>query len=149
MQQQVTAAELDTLIRRFNDDYIQNVAAMSTSRIGGQIRYVLHTMRDPIMSHYNHDLPLKLIDGCILRDANNLFKALNANTKSTVASFFGLEAYQLTPYHLTILVELETRDVMTKTLGLRNYAEYIRSNGLEDLVAFILGIGNRLIKQLP
>lgn len=73
-------------------------------------------MKDPIMSHYNEDLPGKLIDGCILRDATNLFNALDASSKPTLANFLGVKTDELTPYHLTAIIETEAAGIMVNDL---------------------------------
>lgn len=137
------------LKNRFGDPYVQSISKMRVSRIGGEAKRVTHIMRDPIMSHHSQDLPEKMIDGCILRDAINFYNALNDRTKTTIAEFLELSEKDVNPYDITVLVEAELAGSMINTLGIKNYAEYIRQKGFEDLVAFILAVGENMIKQIP
>jgi hypothetical protein len=140
--------ELQVLIDRYDTDYNQKIIDMKESRIGGEAKYVMKVMRDPIMSHHSQDLPQQLIDGCVLRAANDLFNALTSSSKHAMVKFFGVKDDELTPYHLTIIVDTEAAGIMND-LGVRSVAEYIQKNGFEDYIIFILAVGRNLIKQLP
>jgi len=122
---------------------------MKESRIGGEAKYVMKVMRDPIMSHHSQELPQQLIDGCMLRAANDLFNALTPSSKHAMAKFFEVNDDELTPYHLTIIVDTEAAGTMVNGLGVRSVAEYIQKNGFEDYIIFLLAVGRNLIKQLP
>lgn len=144
-----SADELDALDKRFDDDYVQNVAKMSNGRIGGEAKRVLHIMRDPIMSHHSQDLPDKMIDGCILKAANKIYDELTPGTTPVIAEALGVNSSELSPLHLTIVVETEMAGIMIHTYKVKSYSEYIQKKGFEDFIAFILAVGNNLIKQLP
>lgn len=141
--------ELQILIDRYDTDYNQKIMDMKESRIGGEAKYVMKVMKDPIMGHHSQDLPQQLIDGCILRAANNLFNALTPSSKHTMAKFFEVTDEELTPYHLTIIVDTEAAGIMVNGLGIKSVTEYIQKNGFEDYIVFILAVGRNLIKQLP
>lgn len=139
--------ELNVLEARFGDSYVQSVSEMKDSRIGAEAKRVMHIMRGD-MGRYSQDLPDKLIDGCILRDANKLFDALTSETKPTLANALEIKESELTPYHLTAIVEVEAAGLMVNGLGIKSVGEYIQKNGFEDLIVFYLAVGNNLLKQL-
>ena len=141
--------ELKTLRDRYDTDYNQRIMDMKENRIGGEPKRVSHIMKDPIMGRHSQDLPQQLIDGCVLRTANDLFNALTPYSKHAMAQFFKVDGNELTPYHLTIIVDTEMTGIMVNGLRIRSAAEYIQTKGFEDYIVFILAVGRNLIKQLP
>lgn len=146
----MTKKEHSTVLKSYSDSYIQQVSSMSSSRVGGELRWISDMAKGKVIYLGPEEVQKKaskMVDGSMLYFTRKLWRSLTEEDKAERAQELNIPVEELDEYYLLGEANIRLHEFMLAGYGFTAKEQYIEERGFDNFIAFIRGSADKMFKD--